>query len=250
MERISEKLAIESLPLDITSATTFYAPAVAIKGTQTVAFVVSMGAAGAGQSIPIAAVQGGSVATVESSNSAAITGATAEVGSTVANYVYRASKIRIAISSAATDNQTIVLNGTTLTNATAVNATALIFGATAGATDAAGVGTIVASLSSMINANFPNLVATTGTSWVDVYVKDDKSTYITALTTGGGITPSYLKAQTILEVMVPGLNSTSEYVSCVISSASTAIAGSVVSLKIADVVPARAHGSIVNDKNT
>jgi hypothetical protein len=251
MERISEKLAIESLPLDITSATTFYAPAVSLKGAQSVAFVVSMGAAVAGQGIAIAAQQGADVATVESSNAAAIAGATAFLGSTIANYVYKASRIRITITTAATDNQTIVLNGTTMTNATAVAATSYVFGTTAGATAASGADPIVTSLTSMINKYFPKLAAATvSTAALDVYVKDGESTSITALTTGGGITPSYLRAQTILEVQGDGLNSTSEYVGCVVSSASTAIAGSIITLKKPNILPARAHGVIVNDTNT
>jgi hypothetical protein len=250
MNRISEEVAISCLPIDITSATTFYAPAMKIHGAQSVAFVVGMGPAVAGQGMTITGQQAETVATVESSLAAAITGATASIGSTIANYVHKATRVRIAISSAVTDAQTIVINGTTLTNATAVSATGLTFGATAGATDAAGVATIVASLTTMINKNFPKLTATTGASWVDVQVNCTASTNISLLTTGGGITPSYRAAYTVLDIMTAGLDSTSEYVSVALSSASTAIAGSFVCMRYGNALPARNRGQIVIDKNT
>ena len=176
--RISERIAVSCLPLDVTSATTFYAPAMKMKGAQSVAFIIGMGPAVAGQGMTIAAQQGASLAVAESSNAAAIAGATASIGSTIANYVHKATRVRIAISSAATDAQTLVLNGTTLTNATAIAPTSYVFGATQGATGANGVETIVASLSSMINTYFKNLTATTGASWVDVMVKCTVSTNI------------------------------------------------------------------------
>lgn len=253
MERISEKFAIESLPLDITSATTSFAPAVSLKGAQSVAFVVSMGPAGAGQGVAIAAQQGASVAVAESSDAAAITGATAELGSTVANTVYKASAVRITLTTALT-TETLAINGTTLTGtlSTAPSATDYTFGnSTLTNTAATGLALTAHNLASCINILFPKLTATTGAAYVDVTVKPEESTSISLVSTGGAmLVPSYLRAQTIVEIMVPGLNSSSLYAGCVVSSASTAIAGNILSIKIADKLPAQAHGVIVNDKNT
>jgi hypothetical protein len=249
MNRFSEEYEVSCLPIRITSATTFYAPAVSMKGQQSVTFIVSMGTAVGGQGVSITAQQGANATVAESSNAAAITGATATLGSTVgSSYVSKAKTARIYLSTATTDAETLIINSSTFTYLSTGAATASQFGATAGASAAAGVA--IAMLASAINAACTNLTATTGASWVDIAVKDSASTSITITSTMGGLTPAYLSAQSILSIMVPGLDSTSEYVSCVVSSASTAFNGSIVVVKKAMRTPARAHGQIVNDVNT
>lgn len=244
MERISEKLIVDCLPLNITSATTSISPGVSIKGMQTVAFVVSIATASVPTRVDVTGYQGNSTAP----NTTAITGATAHIGSTVANTLAGAARALIYLSTATTDAETLVINGTTFTYNSTGSATNLAFGATAGASAAAGVA--IAALSSLINTYCTNLTATTGTSWVDVVVKDGASTNINITSTGGGLTPAYVRAECILEIQTVGLNATCDYVCCQVTSASTAVAGAIVTIRDADVKPARAHGQIVNDVNT
>jgi hypothetical protein len=220
-----------------------------MEGCQSVTYLVSMGSAPAGTGMTITGQQAADRETVESSNAAAITGATATIGSTVANYVYKAAQATITISSAVTDAETLIINGSTLTNATAINATALVFGATAGATGANGTGPIAASLSSLINNNFPNLAATYTTSVVTLWVKNTASTTITITSTGAHLAPAYQAAQTMVDIMAPGLNSTSEFVSIALSSAATSVACGITGMKVVD-KPAPNRGQIVTQKNT
>ena len=55
-----------------------------------------------------------------------------------------------------------------------------------------------------------------------VSVKDTASTYINVLTTGGGITPSYRGGSVKISVKGDAMNSTSKYLSAVLSSCATA----------------------------
>lgn len=249
MERFGETYAINSVPIAITSASTNYGVGMSIKGAQAMSIIVSMATAPAGQGFSVQAVQGANATVVESSAAAVIAGATASLGSTIgSSYIAGAKMARLALSTATTDAETVIINGTTFTYNSTASGTAYTFGATAGASAAAGVA--LAMLATMVNRACPKLYATTGASWIDIRVRDEESTSIAITSTGGGLTPSYLAAQALIEFSVAGLNSTSEYVGVVVSSASTAIRGCITLVRKDAYAPARAHGQIVQDINT
>jgi len=249
--RTSEKYEVSALTFSTTTAAK-YGPAVKAD-SQTVTFIISMGPAGISAGAAIQAVQADTGAAAESASAANIAGATATIGSTVANYIGKASRARITLTTALT-TESFVLNGATFlaTLSTAPAATAYTFGnTTLTNTAATGLALTCANLASAINTMCPKLTVTNTSQYVDIYVDDTASTTINILSTGGVmLVPSYLAAHTILDVQTAGLDSTSEYVGCLISTGATGAAFSITVLKDAGVKPARALGQIVNDKNT
>lgn len=243
MDRISEGLIFDCQPISVTTNSTNISNAFPVKGSETVAFIISMTTAAAGVGFGITAYQGNSTAP----NTTAISGATASLGSTVAAYVSGAKVARIYVG-AGTTSEAVVVNGTTFTYDSTATGTGLTFGATAGAS--AAVGVAVAMLSSVINRTLPNLIATTGASWVTIGIKDHASTYINILSSAASpLTPAYVSAQTILEIQTAGLNATCDHVCVVVSSATAAVAADICAIKRAGLRPTY-KGIVLHDKNT
>jgi len=190
-----------------------------------VCFAVGMGAVGANNSITAKLVQSGDKL---GTTSADVTGASTILGSTAANTVTKAKSVLITISSAATDAETLVINGSTFTCSTAGgNATAyaraLVFGSTAGTTAAGGIDAIAHSLAAVINTNLTNLTAATAsTATVQINVNDGVSTFIN-VTGGATLSPSYLQAMALIEINAEQLNSTSRYCAVTLTTAATAL---------------------------
>ena len=89
------------------------------------------------------------------STQAAISGATAAFGNATAQQFSKLNKLLITVSSAATDGETVVINGVTLTNSTAgatTTASAMGFGSSDGATGTGGSTAIANSLASRLNS--------------------------------------------------------------------------------------------------
>lgn len=243
--RISEQFIFDNQGISL-STSSVISNAIPIKGSETVAFVISMATAAVGTGFTVQAYQGNSTAP----NTTAIAGATASIGSSLSTFLSAARVARIYVSTAAT-SEAFVLNGTTFTYDSAASGTGVTFGATAGASAALGIA--VAMLSSVINKNMPNLTATTGASWVEISVKDQASTYIDINSSAASpFTPAYVKALTILEIQTAGLNTTCDHVCIQISSAlgsTVAAVGSICAIKHASIKPTF-KGQVVNDKNT
>ncbi len=232
-KRIIEEYVIDSQVFAVTSATTHYSRAICMDGVDEADFILSMPpTAGAGAAVVITIQQGAYATVAESSNAAALTGAcTTQVGSTVANYVYKARAAKVSISSATTDAETIIINGTTYTVSTADAATSLQFGATGGTTGAAGAPSSMCSkLAALINSTVSSIgikgvsaaLTSAASTTIDIWVNDTASTSLTITTTGGGLTPSYAGANVKVSVKAEGLNSTSKFLSAVLSSCATA----------------------------
>ena len=232
-KRLAESILIDGEICAVTSASTLYSKAINMEGVDEVVFNLTMpSGVGAGAAVPITIVQAESATKVQSSNAGSLTPAcTTQVGSTVANYVYKGSKAFISISSAATDAQSVIINARTYTISTANAATARQFGCTDGTTGAAGnPSSMAANLAALINSTVssigvPGLTAaltSAASTTIQLSVNDTASTSITITTTGGGITPSYGGANVKVSVKAEGLNSTSKYICAVLGSCATA----------------------------
>jgi hypothetical protein len=259
-KRIIEKYPIDSEILAVTSATTLYSKAINMEGIDEADFILTMPAAGAGAAVVITIVQGTAATQAQSSNAQALTPAcTTQVGSTVANYVYKANRAKISISSAATDAETIIINDRTYTISTANATTSLQFGCTDGTTGGSGPTAMAGRLSSLINSTVstigvPGLSAaltSAASTTIDVWVNDTASTSITLTATGGGITPSYGAAFTKVSVKAEALNSSAKYLSAVLSSCATAGSYGLTVIKKGSYGNAKPeHGIIKNHKAT
>lgn len=218
-DRLGENLKIDAEAFAMTSAVGATSQFYSMAGYDKALVVVSHATIGAGLQ-PVVTINQAADAT---SAGAAITGSSVVLGST-ANSVANARVAFITISSATTDGNTLVINNSTFTVSTAVSATAKTFGATAGATAAAGVDPIVTSLTSLINTYCTNLRATTAsTAVVRVEVKDGADTSIDITSTGANLTPSYGQAMSMIEIRPSALNSTSGGFRVKISTMATAL---------------------------
>ncbi|MCP3680258.1 MAG: hypothetical protein GY782_08435 [Gammaproteobacteria bacterium] len=164
------------------------------------------------------------------STNTTVAGATGTIGPTTANEITNAKSVLITISSAATDGETVTINGTTWTASTAgvstAAATALTFGSSVGATAAGGLDGRVNSLASAINAY--NLLsgltaATVSTVALRVTADDTASTDVNIQTTGTIYALTAEKMQSIISVKAGDIASTSKYVALQISSATTTV---------------------------
>lgn len=163
------------------------------------------------------------------STQAAISGATAAFGNTTALHFNKLNKLLITVSSAATDNDTVQIQGVTLTNSTAgatTTASALGFGSSDGATGSGGTTAIANSLASRINSTAVGLssimIATTvANSGVIVQLRENVDTYLGA--TGHANFPiTALNQQVMIEVTVDKMESTARYIAARISTGTTA----------------------------
>ncbi len=256
-KRLNESMVIDSDVFAVTSGTTLYSQAINMEGVDQAVFVVSMSTAPAGVAVPITIQQASAATMAQSSLAGALTPAcTTQLGSTVANYVYKAAKARISISTASTDGQTVIINDRTYTVSTANAATALQFGATAGASAAGGDSSMVTALQNLINSTvssigLPNLTAaitSAASTALELWVNDTASTSITITTTGGGITPSYVNANCKISVRGEALNSTSKNLCAVLGSAATAVRCGLTILRTP--TDWREHGITKNHKAT
>ncbi len=231
-KRIIEHFPIEAEVFSVTSATTLYSKAISMDGIDEADFILSMPpTAGAGAAVVITIQQAESATKAQSSNAASLTGAcTTQVGSTVANYVYKARAARVSVSSATTDAETIIVNGRTYTVSTANATTSLQFGCTDGTTGGSGPTVMAGRLSSLINSTVSSIgvagltayLTSAASTTIEIMVNDTASTSLTITTTGGGLTPSYAGAFAKVSVKAEGLNSTSKFLSAVLSSCATA----------------------------
>jgi len=164
--------------------------------------------------------------------STTITGATGSLGISTALQVPNAKTALITMTTAATLTNSLVINGVTLTYSTAPQSTAAssyTFGSSLGATAEGGLEGTMASLATVINASTAlgeKLIASTVTTAAcQIMVRSsNKSTDVNVAATGVQFTPTIIRQQSIIEVPVDRLNSTSQYVFFTVSSASTAIA--------------------------
>ena len=156
--------------------------------------------------------------------------ATVEMGgSTNATNVAAVRAFKVNISTAATNDEVVVINGTsfTMTTSTALltasAASAKYFGSTIDCTNASGVDARILSLASMINNTTWGLgkiciAVTHSTSAILVETMDTASTYLTVQTTGGGITPWVHRAEYAVEVNADSLSTGQKMVACRVSS--------------------------------
>lgn len=234
-ERIGEKYQVDCEVLSVTSGVGATSQFYSMENCSRALIVVSMATA-AGNLQPIVSISQGAAAT---STPAAITASSALLGSSNINRVDRGRQAIITITTATTDGETLIINGTTFTVSTAAAATALTYGATAGSTAAAGAATICASLSSLINTYCTNLLATTvTTATVRVKVKDNASTYLTIVSTGANQRPSYEMQQTMIEVLPSALDSTSRGIFVNVSTIATAVLVSMTIIRDSAFLPA------------
>lgn len=227
-ERLSEKYKMFNEVINISSASSGLSNAYSMAEGGGITFIVGAGtvAAAATATTPTITVrQSGdrSLAT-----SATVAGLSTTLGPTVANTVTAVKSVLVSISSAATDGETLVLNGFTLTaNGTASTvSTALAFGSTLGATAAGGLDARINSLASVINNSTLNrwFTATTqSTVAARIVVNDTANTSINLVSTGTIYTLTVEKQQVVINVKSEDLNSTSAYVGIGISTAATAL---------------------------
>lgn len=162
------------------------------------------------------------------STQAAISGATAAFGNTTAQQFTKLNRMLITVSSAATDGETVVINGVTLTNSTAgatTAASALGFGSSDGATGTGGTTAIANSLASRLNSTACGLssilIATTvASSGVYVQLRSNVDTYLGA--TASATFPITALNQTVMiEVGVDKMASTARYIAARLSTGTT-----------------------------
>lgn len=219
-DRLGENLKIDAEAFAMTSAVGATSQFYSMEGYDKALIVVSHATIG-GNLQPVVTINQAANST---SAGAAITASSMVLGSTAAAVVTDAKVALITITTATTDGETLVINGETFTVSTAVSATAKTFGATAGSTAAGGADPIVTSLTSLINTYCTNLRATTAsTATVRVEVKDGADTSIDITSTGGGMTPAYIKSQSMMEIRPSALNSTSRGFRVNISTIATAL---------------------------
>ena len=163
--------------------------------------------------------------------STTISGATGQLGISTANEVANARQAIITMTTAATLTETLVINGVTLTYSTAPQSTlasSYTFGSTLGATAAGGLDGTIASLATVINAATAfagKLTASTLSTAALLLTVDssDNSTDVNVASTGGGFAPTIQRQQSVIDIRVDELNSTSQYVGFTVSSAATAV---------------------------
>lgn len=235
-KRTGEGTQIFTEMFTLTSAAGATSMAYSMDNCDKITFVCGLGTAAAAAiaiSPTFTAIQS---ADISLSTNAAITGATAIVGPTTANQLSNARRVLITLSSASTDTHTLVINGKTLTQTTvgsATVATAMTFGATAGATDAAGLASMSNSLSSVINNStlgYFMTASTPTTASVRLVAKDTASTGISIASTGGHLITSE-QAHSMIEILAEDLNSTSKYVGISISTSATSVPVTVTVIK-------------------
>lgn len=157
---------------------------------------------------------------------AAITGATAVIGSTSATHITKAKRAVIQLTTAATSGDYVVVNGTTFTysGSTAGSATALTFGSTLGSTGGDGaLANASTELLERINANVSGVVATTLTTASLLLTLDDTAATSINVSSSGAFTPLYRQAQACVEIKASDLNSTSKFIAANISTMSTTL---------------------------
>lgn len=168
---------------------------------------------------------------MQSADSAGATSAafsTTVLGNTTANQITGASKVQITCSSAATDGDTVKIQGVTLTNSTAgatTAATVLGFGASAGATAASGCENIINSLASRINNTAVGLssimTATTNGTALILTLKDSANTYL-SVEGHANFPVTILGYNKMVEIHAEDLSATGRYIGIKLSTGTTA----------------------------
>ena len=238
--RISENYGFLPHALTISSASTSFTIPINVEGADSVMFLLGMGTAAGGVNTTVHIRQGGTPEVAASTNSTTVPGATAIVlGSTAANLVSNALRGLITVTTAATAAQTVTVNTISFTHSSLGGETtnSTLFGSTLGATVAGGLEAIMNSLSSKINASTVGALqgltaATVSTANVSVRLNDTASTDVNLLTSAASpFSAAYEAQQTIVEIPVDMLNSTSKYLSAMFCSAATSVLVGSVAIK-------------------
>lgn len=246
MERIGDNLRIHNEAFTISSALSATSQRYDMKDNRRVLICVGIGTSSTGW---VGGSQS-SISVLESSAysatgaGTAITGATAVIGSTAANLVSKARSAIIQVTTAATDGNTIVINGTTFTNATAVSATGLVFGTTAGATAAAGTDPIVTSLTSLINAYVSGATASTlSTAAILVQAKTGTTSINMQSSAASPITCLYRSAQAIIEIDQDRMSTNTRFIQVTLSTVTTALQAGIAVIRSAGQSVSTASGN-------
>ena len=258
-ERLHEVLGFTGSIIAVSSATTSFSRPMNVEGVDDVLFVLGMGTALGGVNSSVTLRQAASVTACESTASAAVTGATALLGSTVANSIVSAVEALITITTATTDGEILSINAVQFTQSTAGAAATVTtgFGSTAGATGADGAAPIITNLTSKINnstfAAHQGITAETlTTDTLRIYVDDTASTTVNCTSTAASpISAAYLSQIAYISMSVDMLNSTSLYVCAQLTSATTAVSVGVATIKNKVYWnPPPAHGAVTVVKAT
>lgn len=247
MKRIGEsyKINTESFPLTsaVAGASMRYDMKDCRKLLACISLETSAGFAGGSQCALTINESSAFSATAASSN---ITGATAMVGSTAANLVQKARAAIINITTATTDGNTIVINGSTFTVSTAVAATSLLFGATAGSTAAGGADPIVTSLTSLINTYISGATASTlSTASILVQVDNEATSLNLQTSAASPISVLYRTAQAMVEIDQDRMSTNTRYLGIGLSTIATAISAGLTVIRTAGSTPSTVFGQYV-----